>query len=45
MKSGLWIPRRSSGPGGLTGLGSAKPNKKAEGAKERELAGEPWAYL
>lgn len=43
MKSGLCILRRSSGPRGLTGLGSARPNKKAEAARGRKLAGEPWS--
>lgn len=40
MKSGLCILKRSSGLRRLTGLGSARPNKMAEAAKERKLAGE-----
>lgn len=37
MKSGLCIFRSSSGPWGLAALGSAGPDKQAEGSKGKEL--------
>lgn len=38
MKSGQCILRRSFGPVGLADLGSARPDKKAEGNKGKEAS-------